>query len=216
MIRSCRETAFWGKLLQGCFSFQCFRLSWPTGMWSRHTFNADVLMLLTGTGECKGWNVRRMRPAVLPSSQFHGKAAEHSKHLFFTSLQAPIFHCSDAFPVRLYQFLKAIYPAFLMELGDRLKQKFLHVLPSPECTQTQRCMAWFMGWKWEEVWKLLEASLLSFAPCRPFHALLNFLLFQLFYKVMQQWDAASPWWWVDTLRTKDFVSHKSHPNMNSE
>lgn len=170
-------------------------------------------MVRTGSGECKRCNMRRMRPAVLPSSQFHEKAADQS-----TSLQAPIFHCSDAIPVRLPISVKAIYPAFLMGLGDRLKQKFLHVLPSltPECTQTQRCMAWFMWVKIGRSGKLLEVSLLSFAPCRPFHALLNLFLFQPFYKGMQQWNTASSSWWVDTLRTKDFVSHKSHPSMNSE
>lgn len=131
------------------FSFQCFRLCWPTGMWSRHTFNADVLMALAGTGECKRWNVRRMRPAVLPSSQFHEKAAEQSKHLFFISLQAPIFHCSDAIPVGLCQFLKAIYPAYLMGLGDRLKQKFLHVLPSLPLSAHKLSVVWHdsCGWK---------------------------------------------------------------------
>lgn len=123
-------------------------------------------------------------------------------------------HPSQTVPISV----KAIYPAFLMGLGDRLKQKFLHVLPSltPKCTQTQRCMAWFMWVKIGRSGKLLEVSLLSFAPCRPFHALLNVFLFQPFYKGMQQWNTASSSWWVDTLRTKDFVSHKSHPSMNSE
>lgn len=99
-IRCCRKIAFWGNPVQGFFSFQCFRLSWPTGMWSRHTFNDDVMMVLTGTGECKRCNVRSMSSALLTRLQFNEKATDQS-----TSLQAHIFHYSDAIPVRLWQFL---------------------------------------------------------------------------------------------------------------
>lgn len=80
--------------------------------------------------------------------------------------------------------------------------------------------------------KLFEASLLSFAPCSsqlfpgtflssfpfpfhatlffaPFHALLNFFIFQPFSKDMQEQDTASSRWWVDTFRNK-ILSVTSH------
>ena len=84
--RILQENSFLKKPTAGLFEFpfQCFRLSWPTGMWSRHICNTDVLTVLAATGQCRRCSAKGTGPAVLPGSGSCEEAAEQP-----SCLQAP-------------------------------------------------------------------------------------------------------------------------------
>lgn len=182
--RFSRKTTFWGSL---CRSFFLLSVSGWGDPW---VCAADTSLTLMSWQSLHEWGKQEVqckedgaccaaRFTILWIKQLNSHPL--SKHLvliFFAK------DCSDIISQTVPISVNPIYPIFLMGLGDRLKQKYLHVFPYLwVCTQTQCCMAWLTWVKKGGIRKLWEAPLLCFAPCRPFLALLNLFPLQPFFQI---------------------------------